>query len=167
MIKLEQRQTMNVMLYASVIVLSLVLVYWFVIYKSDTTTFKGKHVTVSLANQTIKAELALTEAQRAKGLMFRNTLPQGSGMFFVFPNQAKHSFWMANTKVPLDIIWLNKDLEIVYISQDTPACTQTGTLKSLCTTYTPTTAAKYVLEVNAGFVKQYSVKTGDKLEIIA
>lgn len=132
--------------------------YYFIFNKKASSQFFGTHTTLRLGQAEIKAELAITEAQRAKGLMFRETLGENEGMLFVFPKEAVHSFWMANTKIPLDIIWINSDFEIVYISENTPPCQETGQLKSLCTVYKPDKKAKYVLEVNAGYVKNHNIQ---------
>ena len=58
---------------------------------------------VFIDDQSVRCELALTDAQRTQGLMFRNSLPQGEGMLFVFPKPMQQSFWMKNTKIPLDV----------------------------------------------------------------
>ena len=62
----------------------------------------------------IKAELALDDATRAKGLMFRKTLAENAGMLFVFPVLDFQNFWMKNTLIPLDMIWLNEHKEVIY-----------------------------------------------------
>ena len=69
--------------------------------KLDIVTINGKD---------IKVELALTQSQREKGLSGRNYLDKNSGMLFVFPQAGNHSFWMKDTLIPLDIIWLAPSL---------------------------------------------------------
>uniref|UniRef100_A0A7C4XUW9 DUF192 domain-containing protein n=1 Tax=candidate division WWE3 bacterium TaxID=2053526 RepID=A0A7C4XUW9_UNCKA len=121
---------------------------------------------VVLEDKKIEVEIADTQAERTKGLMFRKELAENSGMLFVFDNSSRHTFWMANTYIPLDIIWINEDMEIVYISKDTPPCTETGNLQAMCTTYSPDKAAKFVLEVNAGWTEKNGIKVGDAVNFI-
>jgi uncharacterized protein len=106
----------------------------------------------------IEAELAYTDETRMKGLMYRESLPEDAGMLFIFPYMDQHSFWMKNTLIPLDIIWLNDRKEIVYFATAQP-CTEDP-----CASYAPIQKAKYVLEVNEGFAKKHSLKMGIRLE---
>jgi uncharacterized membrane protein (UPF0127 family) len=106
----------------------------------------------------IEAELAYTDETRMKGLMFRESLPEDAGMLFIFPYMDLHSFWMKNTLIGLDIIWLNDKKEIVYFTTAVP-CTEDP-----CASYAPMQKAKYVLEVNEGFAKKHSLKMGTRLE---
>jgi len=140
------------------LLLSVILVYFVRSKYSYQTT------TVVIKNTTIYVEVAKTETQRAKGLMFRKHLDSDKGMLFVFPKEARHAFWMVNTKIPLDIIWLDSSKKIIYLSKNTPSCTQTGRLQSLCKIYRPDSKAKYVLEVNAGFADNYNIAVGDHAE---
>jgi uncharacterized protein len=106
----------------------------------------------------IEAELAYTDEMRMKGLMFRESLPEDAAMLFIFAYMDQHSFWMKNTLIPLDIIWLNDKKEIVYFATAQP-CTEDP-----CASYAPMQKAKYVLEVNEGFAKKHSLKIGMRLE---
>ena len=142
--------------------LLVLLIAYAIFYKSDSTYNKSS-MEVKVNNSTIIAEIANTEMERAKGLMFRKSLAKNAGMLFIFPYEAEHAFWMANTKIALDIIWADQNKQIVHINHNTPPCTQTGNLSSYCTTYKPDAKAKYVLEVNAGWAKANNVKTGDNL----
>lgn len=110
---------------------------------------------VCFGNNCVTAEVADTFASRALGLMFREKLDKNRGMLFVFSKEGIHSFWMQNTLIPLDIIWINKDFKVVDIKTATPC-------KSLkCPSYTPKSAAQYVVEVNAGFCEENRVEVGD------
>src|SRR6186997_532155 len=62
----------------------------------------------------VEAELAYTDANRARGLMFRESMPSDAGMLFLFPSMDIYNFWMKNTLIPLDILWLNERKEIVF-----------------------------------------------------
>ena len=105
-------------------------------------------------------ELAITPVQKSLGLMFREKLDSQEGMLFVFNQEGQHSFWMKNTLIPLDIIWINKNQEIVFISENTPPCE-----KTLCPMVKPTENAKYVLEINGGLSKEMGLMVGDRAEI--
>lgn len=105
----------------------------------------------------VQVEIADTESKRMKGLMFRKSLAEKSGMFFIFPEEDIYSFWMKNTLIPLDMIWLDKDYRVVYIKSFVPICVTED-----CAIYDPGIKAKYVLEVNAGFAGFYQINVNDK-----
>src|SRR3989344_2335385 len=77
---------------------------------------------VSLNEKTFEVEIADTSLERAQGLMFRAELKEYQGMLFIFPISEKHSFWMKNTFIPLDIIWIDENFEIVYIYENAQPC---------------------------------------------
>jgi len=106
----------------------------------------------------IHAELAYTDATRAEGLMYRKSLPTDAGMLFLFPMLDQHNFWMKNTLIPLDMIWLNERKEIVYVVTATPCKSDP------CPSYVPMQKGQYVLEVNSGFFSKHHLKIGDKIE---
>jgi len=121
----------------------------------------SKNTQVTINNKNINVEVALSPYKKTLGLMFRKKLDKNTGMLFIFEQEAKHTFWMANTYIPLDIIWINKDKKVVYIHENTPSCDQNGFIKSSCTTYSPIDKALYVLEVNAGYTKENNINIGD------
>lgn len=108
----------------------------------------------------IQAELAATFAERQRGLMFRRELPASQGMLFLFENSGRYGFWMLNTLVPLDILWLDSERRIVFISANTPPCPP-GTL---CPTYGSDVAAQFVLELAAGQAAAHGLTVGARLE---
>ena len=124
-------------------------------------------VNVSPANKTapvcfdktcFTAEIAATPEERARGLMFRSQLPPDAGMLFIFPKENFYGFWMKNTLIPLDIIWLNKDKKVVDVKPNAPPC-QTAT----CPNFQPNRVAQYVLEINAGLADKMELKVGSYL----
>jgi uncharacterized membrane protein (UPF0127 family) len=123
--------------------------------------FSGKEVTknVLIGNKTIIVEVADTPAKRTEGLMFRDFLGENEGMLFVFDNEDYYSFWMLNTKIPLDIIWINKNKEIIDIERNLQPC------PSNCPLYSPDEKALYVLEVNANYTFENDIKVGDEVEL--
>jgi len=94
-----------------------------------------------------------------RGLQFRKSLARNAGMLFVFSQMSTHPFWMKDTFIPLDMIWLDEDQKIVYIARQVPPCT-----KDPCPTYGPTTASRYVLEVNTGYADELGLRVGTRAE---
>ena len=103
-------------------------------------------------------EIAETKEERAKGLMFRENLEKNKGMLFIFEKEDIYPFWMKNTLMPLDIIWINKDRKVVFISEDTQPC------KAIqCPVINPNKKALYALEINSGISNKTNLNEGDKL----
>lgn len=108
----------------------------------------------------VTLEIAQSDAERARGLMFRTSLPENGGMIFIFEDPGQHAFWMKNTLISLDLLWLDRSGRVVWIAEHVPPCKADP-----CPNYPPGAEASYVVEVNAGFVKKHGVKVGDKLEL--
>lgn len=115
---------------------------------------------VELRGKRFTVEVAETREKQALGLMFRDSMPADHGMVFVFPAEGMRSFWMKNTKIPLDIFYFDEDLKLVSVSEDTPPCRS-----SRCTGYPSAGPAKYVLELNAGKAAELGVQPGDELKL--
>ena len=113
---------------------------------------------VVLGGERFKVEIADTQQKQALGLMFRDSMPADEGMIFLFPNEAPRSFWMKNTRIPLDIMYFDTDLKMVSISANTPPCRV-----SRCPSYPSSKPAMYVLELNAGTASELGVGPGDSL----
>jgi len=96
--------------------------------------------------------------EHMRGLMFRQHLPWNGGMLFAFNSEESRAFWMKNTLIPLDMIFVDDNSEIVDIIENVPPCEQDP-----CPVYPSEEPAQYVLEVNAGFVQQNAVQVGDRL----
>ncbi|MFH1657459.1 MAG: DUF192 domain-containing protein [bacterium] len=105
-----------------------------------------------------EVELAETSEELSRGLMFREELAENKGMLFVFPEERMAPFWMKNTLIPLDIIWINQNREIVFINKDSQPCPP-----EWCVPINPGVAAKYVLEVNAGIAEKIGLLVGAKM----
>lgn len=119
---------------------------------------KGPYV--ELKGQRFTVELAETQEKQALGLMFRDSLPPDHGMLFIFPGEARRSFWMKNTRIPLDILYFNSKLELVSMAQDARPCRTRN-----CPGYPSEGLAQYVLELNSGKAAELGVTTGDLLEL--
>jgi hypothetical protein len=113
---------------------------------------------VCIKEKCFSVEIAETPYKRTIGLMFRKELDKDSGMLFVFDKEGIYSFWMKNTFIPLDIIWIDKDGKAVFISENTQPCKMFD-----CSSIKPSENAKYVLEINAGLVKEIGLNIGDRV----
>lgn len=103
----------------------------------------------------ITVELAVNTAQRRLGLMYRNELKPGQGMLFVFPEEKPQSFWMKNTKISLDIIFINASMRIVRIAENTKPFSEDKILSEF--------PAKFVLELGSGQAKELQLKPGGRM----
>ncbi len=106
----------------------------------------------------VQVEVADDDAERAQGLMNRETLGQERGMLFVYPDEREMSFWMKNTLIPLSIAYIDSEERIVDI-QDMKA------LDDEPPHYVSSEPAQYALEVNKGFFDERGVKVGDTVEL--
>ena len=101
-------------------------------------------------------EVAVTQAEHAKGLMERESLGRNKGMLFIFEKADYYTFWMKDTLIPLDIIWIDENKEVVFISKDTQPCEEDP-----CPSFGPGKPAKYVLEINSGMADKIGISEGD------
>ncbi|MBD3313334.1 DUF192 domain-containing protein [Candidatus Woesearchaeota archaeon] len=108
----------------------------------------------------VRTELADTPMARRNGLMGREVLEDDSGMLFVFDNECYYTFWMKDTLIPLDIIFISENMTIVDIKHNATPCHEDP-----CRGYGPEQPAKYVLEVNAGFAEDNAIEPGSIIEI--
>jgi len=114
---------------------------------------------VCIKSTCFNVEIAKTEAEREKGLMFRQSLAENSGMLFVFEKPGVFPFWMKNTLIPLDMVWINEDKKVVFIQKNAQPCVE-GTI---CEIIDSRVQAGYVLEVNAGESDKLGISKGDKV----
>lgn len=121
--------------------------------RTNVTIISGRNKT------SVIAEIADNPITQARGLMFRSSLPEGQGMLFIFGSDEPRSFWMKNTLIPLDLIFAKSDGTIVDIKENFEPCNDFD-----CPRYVSKPAA-YVLEVNAGFVKEHKIAAGDRMKI--
>jgi uncharacterized membrane protein (UPF0127 family) len=116
---------------------------------------------VSFVNgESIGIEIASTPSELQRGLMYREYLPEGAGMFFIFESEERHGFWMKNMNFPLDIIWIDSDLNIVDITGEVAPCHSDP-----CAVYSPSVPARYVLEVPAGYAQEKGIFIGQEVAL--
>ena len=106
----------------------------------------------------VQLELALSDEEKQLGLMFRDVLPADHGMLFIFDADGPLDFWMKNTFLPLDFVWVSAAGEVVDVRAGVPPCRSDP-----CATYGSDRPARAVLEVNAGFAAAHSVRPGVQL----
>lgn len=118
-------------------------------------SLEGTKVTIRVAGIEVRVEIADDEAERSKGLMFRESLPENDGMLFVYESQRSVGFWMRNTLIPLDIAYIDSQGRIVDIQQMEPGDETTHWSKA---------DAMYALEMNVGWFETHGVGVGDLVE---
>jgi uncharacterized protein len=123
------------------------------IKQGELSFFEGKKEL-----QKIDIELAQSEEKREQGLMFRSSLEENQGMLFIFEDLKIRQFWMKNTFINLDIIYIDENLKVINISKETPAFLEDET--QIPASKKP---AKYVLEVNGGLCKKWAIKEGTEI----
>ncbi len=106
----------------------------------------------------VRVEIAADDELRAQGLMYRDHLRPGTGMLFFFPREGEYPFWMKNTMIPLDMIWIDSNRRIAAIRHDVQPCRVEN-----CPNYPPNAISSYVLEVAGGVARQHALKVGDIL----
>ncbi|NJK78949.1 MAG: DUF192 domain-containing protein [Chloroflexaceae bacterium] len=118
-------------------------------------TAEDSTIALTIDGHTVQVELASTSAQRAQGLMFRESMPEERGMLFVFPDDQMRSFWMRNTLIPLSIAFMDADRRIINILDMEPLD------ESLYNSEAP---ARYALEVNQGWFEERGIVSGTLVE---
>ncbi|XOD68960.1 MAG: DUF192 domain-containing protein [Flavobacteriales bacterium AspAUS03] len=101
----------------------------------------------------IDIELATSEQKRVQGLMHRSSMQEDQGMLFIFDEPKPQSFWMKDTRIPLDIIYIDSDSTVINTAKNVPPMIETGVPQSK-------KPAKFVLEINGGMANQWGVKEG-------
>src|SRR3989339_227471 len=133
---------------AVLIVIGLLFLLYYLFFYSPYTT-----IDLTIKSKTFTLEIARTPIQKSRGLMRRSSLCPTCGMIFVFAQESIYPFWMKNTPLPLDIIWLDQNGTVVDIKTGQPQNT---------TLLTNTTKAKYVIETN---LDATGLKIGDQVKI--
>ena len=104
---------------------------------------------------TFQVEVADTPTKRELGLQYRRDLAADRGMIFLFPTESEHTFWMKNTPIPLDMIFINSDGKIVgIVEQAVPFSLDSRAVPA---------ASRFVLELNGGIAKRNGIKIGDSI----
>ena len=116
---------------------------------------------VELGGKRYDVEIADTDAERERGLMFRDVLAADRGMLFIHEREAPQAYWMKNTHIPLDILYFDNSRRLVSQQRDVPPCS----LGDACPSYPSQAPARYVLELNAGQAEKLRLEDGAQLTI--
>ena len=120
--------------------------------EGELTIYKAKTDSV-ITNFDI--EIADSDYETQTGLMYRNSMENNQGMLFIFPDEAMHSFYMKNTEIPLDIIFVSSDLRIASFKENAQPLNESGLSSEV--------PVQYVLEINAGLVEKWQLEVGDRI----
>ena len=115
---------------------------------------------VKIGGERYAVEIADDDAERARGLMFRDVLAEGHGMLFIHVSEEPQSYWMKNTRIPLDILYFDDSRRLVAQQRDVPPCS----LGDACPPYPSDVPARYVLELNAGEAARLDLQDGATIE---
>jgi uncharacterized membrane protein (UPF0127 family) len=107
------------------------------------------------SGRTYRLEVARTPEEQAQGLMFRESLPERTGMLFPFADKGVHHFWMKNTMIPLDMVWMDAEGRVIFVSANTPPCRADP-----CPSYGPDAPAASVLEIAGGNAAKENISVG-------
>jgi len=107
------------------------------------------------SGKVLRAELMVSDEDRAMGLMFRPSLPEDRGMLFVFAFSDFHGIWMKNCRFPIDIVWLDEERRVVHVTEGAPPCRAEP-----CPVYEPLRRASYVVELNSGQARAEQLAIG-------
>ncbi len=146
----KNRKKYTIFLFAVVVLLLFIAIFNIKQAKENFVIIKGKKIVIDLAD---------SEEERSRGLMFRTSLKENAGMLFIFDKPSIQEFWMKNTLIPLEMIFIDENKKIINIETAQP-CTLDP-----CLVYKSTRPALYVLEVNAGFAERNTITPGDSVEI--
>ncbi|MCK4592073.1 DUF192 domain-containing protein [Candidatus Parcubacteria bacterium] len=130
------------------------------IYENNSKTPEIQNISQAcFENECFKVEIADTEQKREIGLMNKENLAMSNGMLFIFEKEGIYKFWMKNTLIPLDIVWIDKNNEIIFIKENAEPCKV-----EQCELFGPNEKAKYVLEINGRLAEEIGLKVGNKVE---
>ncbi len=107
----------------------------------------------------VKVEIANSAQEKSIGLMHRPSLEQNAGMLFMFQDEEIRTFWMKNTLIPLDMIFISKGLKVVDVIEAEPC------REDPCALYTGNERAQYVLEVNRGYAREHHISIGSPVKL--
>jgi uncharacterized membrane protein (UPF0127 family) len=119
----------------------------------------GKPACIVPDGTRVSLELAISDEEKRVGLMFRDTLGAHSGMLFIFDSDGPLPFWMKNTFIPLDFVWLSAGGEVVDVRANVQPCQADP-----CPSYPSARPARAVLEVNGGFAAAHGIRPGVHLQ---
>jgi len=142
-----------------IIIIVLIVILGVLFYSNSDKKIIEESEKVCFENNCFKVEIADTQEEREKGLMFKKSMLDNEGMLFVFNESKIYPFWMKNTLISLDIIWINENKEVVFIANNAQPCEEDP-----CPLYNPGKEALYVFEINEGLSEKIGLEVGKKLD---
>lgn len=132
---------------------------------ASTLTLSAGSGTVTLRGQAFQAEVAVTDAEKARGLMYRDSLAPDACMFFVYEEEGFHAIWMKNCRISLDVAWVDAQGRIVELVPDVPPPSPMRLYRSDADypNYGGTASSRHFVEFPVGTFKRLGVKKGDQL----
>ena len=127
---------------------------------STLEDFQTRPITLP-GGQVIRAETMISNIDLMRGLMFRTSLAPDRGMLFVHPRPGNYAYWMYQTLIPLDIIWLDSNRTIVEMAENAQPC---KTQASKCEQYGGKQISAYVLEIGGGMAKKDGLQLGQTIQ---
>ena len=116
---------------------------------------------VEIGGKRYTVEIADDDTERARGLMFRDTLADGTGMLFIHEAEEPQAYWMKNTRIPLDILYFDAGRKLVTQQRNVPPCSA----GDACPSYPSDEPARFVLELNAGEAERLKLEDGAELTL--
>ena len=132
---------------------------------TDASGIDSDATVVSIGEATYAVDLAILPEERQQGLSGRESMPQDSGMLFVFEEERALHFWMKEMHFPLDIIWIDAQCSLLEIAADVPTPPPNGGNDDIPRVQSPS-PARFVLEVNAGEAARNGLQAGDQIEFL-
>lgn len=108
-------------------------------------------------------EVAATPGEQVRGLQGVDQLPPDTGMWFIFPESRELSFWMKDTLIPLDILFVDEDYRIVALYKNVPPCAELDPMQQDCPSYVSNGPVRFVLELAGGTAQEKGIRVGDRL----
>lgn len=156
----NQRMKYYFFLGTGVVILLAVLAY----LQNFGRPIEARRSTLTVRGHVLDIEIADSMQERSVGLSNRDSLPENSGMLFIFENAGRHGFWMKDTRIPLDMVWIKGD-EILGVTKDVQP--EPGKSILNLTVHYPPAEVDKVLELNAGTAERIGISTGDRIEVSA
>jgi uncharacterized membrane protein (UPF0127 family) len=132
------------------------LLFLFLLSSKALSSVDKQCNSISIEKQNLCVELAISQREKSKGLMYRKDLSNTDGMLFIWKNEDKRCMWMKNTYIPLDLGFFREDLTLIEVRDLYPR-----SLESVCSSE----PAKYALELPKGWFTSHNIKNNSKLVI--
>jgi uncharacterized membrane protein (UPF0127 family) len=146
-------------------ILTIIVLVFVLAIRQSPSAAKGSRWAVAVlpSGHEFSLEVADDDASRQRGYMGRDKVGPREGMIFMFDEDARHSFWMKNCKVALDMVWLDVNKRVVWLAADRRPCPAQGD----CPSIAPPFAARFVLEFAAGTIAAELLKPGDVVVVLS